>query len=233
MRASLPAAVRFGLMSRISLTFTEQLQEYVLAHNRPAPDDVLRDLAAETETRFAEEADMQIAPEQGAFLTLLTRVVAPDFCVEVGTFTGYSSLCIAHGLSASGRLLCCDVSDDYTALARRYWERAGVSDRIELRVAPAIETLRALPAERSIGLAFLDADKEGYVDYWEEIIARMRPGGVLLADNVFSGGRVVDDDSDSATVKAIRRFNDHAAADDRVELAMLPIADGLTMARRV
>jgi caffeoyl-CoA O-methyltransferase len=220
-------------MSRTTLTFTPQLQEYALAHNRPAPDDVLRDLAAETEKLFAEHVDMQIAPEQGAFLTQMAHLVAPRLAVEVGTFTGYSSLCIARGLAADGHLLCCDVSEEYTAVARRYWERAGVADRIGLRVAPAIETLRNLPPDPAVDLAFLDADKGGYVDYWEELVPRMRAGGVLLVDNVLSHGRVVDESSDSETVAQIRRFNDHAAADERVEVAMLPIADGVTMARRL
>lgn len=220
-------------MSRITETFTPELQEYVLAHNRPRPDDVLRDLAAETEKLFTEQVEMQIAPEQGAFLTQVAHLVSPRLAVEVGTFTGYSSLCIARGLAEDGRLLCCDVSEEYTAVARRYWERAGVADRIELRVAPALETLRALPVDPVVDLVFLDADKGGYVDYWEELVPRMRAGGVLLVDNVFSGGRVVDEHSDSETVAEIRRFNDHAAADDRVEVAVLPIADGVTMARRV
>jgi caffeoyl-CoA O-methyltransferase len=220
-------------MSRTTETMTEQLQHYLLAHNRPQPDSVLRDLADETASEFGESAEMQIAPEQGAFLTLLTRVLAPRFAVEVGTFTGYSALCIARGLPTDGRLLCCDVNEDYTDVARRYWDRAGVSDRIDLHIAPALETLRALPADPVVGLAFVDADKGGYVDYWEEIVARMPPGGVLLADNVFAGGRVADPDDTDRMAVAIRRFNDHAAADDRVEVAMLPIADGLTLARRV
>jgi len=220
-------------MSRITLTFTPELQEYVLSHNRPSPDELLRDLAAETEKMFAEQVDMQIAPEQGAFLTQVAGLVAPRLAVEVGTFTGYSSLCIARGLAPDGRLLCCDVSDEYTAVARRYWERAGLADRIDLQVAPAIGTLRALPSDQVVDLVFLDADKGGYVDYWEELVPRMRTGGVLLVDNVFSGGRVVDERSDSETVAQIRRFNDHAAADERVEVAMLPIADGVTMARRL
>jgi caffeoyl-CoA O-methyltransferase len=219
-------------MSRITETFTPELQSYLLAHNRPQPDDVLQALAEETAAALGDSADMQIAPEQGAFMTLLTRMLAPRFAVEVGTFTGYSSLCIARGMPEGGRLLCCDVSEEYTAVALRYWERAGVAERIDLRIAPAIDTLRGLAGDAVIDLAFLDADKDGYVDYWEEIVARMRPGGVLLADNVFAGGRVTDPDADSTMAAAIRRFNDHAAGDDRVEVAMLPIADGLTMARR-
>jgi caffeoyl-CoA O-methyltransferase len=219
-------------MSRTTKPMTPELHDYLVRHNRPEPDEVLLDLADETAQALPDDARMQIAPEQGAFMTLLTKVVGVRFAVEVGTFTGYSSTCVARGLAEGGRLLCCDVSEEFTAIARRYWDRAGVADRIELRLAPAIETLRALPADPPIDLAFIDADKEGYVDYWEEIVPRVRPGGVVLVDNVFASGRVVADDP-SPTSKAIRRFNDHATADDRVELAMLPIADGLTFARKL
>jgi predicted O-methyltransferase YrrM len=218
-------------MSRMTKALTPELHDYLLGHNHPQQDEVLRDLAAETLSVLPDDAGMQIAPEQGAFMTLLTRTLNVRYAVEVGTFTGYSSLCIARGLADGGRLLCCDVSEEFTAIARRYWERAGVDDRIELRLAPAVETLRTLPADPPIDLAFIDADKEGYVDYWEEIMTRLRPGGVILVDNVFSNGRVVADDP-GPTGTAIKRFNDHAAADDRVELAMLPIADGLTFARK-
>jgi caffeoyl-CoA O-methyltransferase len=219
-------------MSRTTKPMTPELHDYLVRHNRPEPDEVLLDLADETAQALPDDARMQIAPEQGAFMTLLTKVVGVRFAVEVGTFTGYSSTCVARGLTEGGRLLCCDVSEEFTAIARRYWDRAGVADRIELRLAPAIETLRALPSDPPIDLAFIDADKEGYVDYWEEIVPRVRPGGVVLVDNVFASGRVVADDP-GPTSKAIQRFNDHAAADDRVELAMLPIADGLTFARKL
>ncbi|HYJ68204.1 MAG TPA: O-methyltransferase [Nocardioidaceae bacterium] len=219
-------------MSRTTMTVTPQLHDYLAAHNRPQPDEILRDLAAETADALPDEAGMQIAPEQGAFMTLLTKVVGVRFAVEVGTFTGYSSLCVARGLAPGGRLLCCDVSEEFTSIARRYWDRAGVADRIELRIAPGIDTLRALPTDPPIDLAFVDADKEGYVDYWDEIVPRLRSGGVVLVDNVFSNGRVVADDP-GPTGEAIQRFNDHAAGDDRVELAMLPIADGLTFARKL
>ena len=218
-------------MSRTTKAITPELHDYLVRHNRPRPDEVLLDLAAETAKVLPDEAGMQIAPEQGAFMTLLTKTLNVRYAVEVGTFTGYSSLCIARGLADGGRLLCCDVSEEFTAIARRYWERAGVADRIELRLAPAVETLRKLPADPTIDFAFIDADKEGYVDYWEEIVARTRPGGVILVDNVFSNSRVVADDP-GPVGEAILRFNDHAAADDRVELAMLPIADGLTFARK-
>jgi caffeoyl-CoA O-methyltransferase len=227
-------------MTRTTLTMTPTLQAYILEHNRPSPDDVLRDLAEETARGQGAQAQMQIAPEQGAFMTLLTRILAPMLAVEVGTFTGYSALCIARGLPEGGRLLALDVSEDYTAVARRYWQRAGVDDRVDLRIAPAIETLRALPRDTVIDLAFLDANKSGYIDYWEQIVARMQPGGVVLADNVFAGGLVVESDADldesgegGGMAESIKAFNEHAAADDRVEIAMLPIGDGLTMARRV
>jgi caffeoyl-CoA O-methyltransferase len=218
-------------MSRTTKALTPELHDYLLRHNHPQQDDVLRELADETADVLPDDAGMQIAPEQGAFMTVLTRTLNVRYAVEVGTFTGYSSLCIARGLADGGRLLCCDVSEEFTAIARRYWERAGVADRIELRLAPGVETLRSLPADPPIDLAFIDADKEGYVDYWEEILTRMRPGGVVLVDNVLSNGRVVADDPGPTGI-AIKRFNDHAAADDRVELAMLPIADGLTFARK-
>ncbi len=219
-------------MSRTTMTVTPELHDYLVAHNRPPPDEILLDLADETAAALPGEAGMQIAPEQGAFMTLLTKVVGVRFAVEVGTFTGYSSLCVARGLAPGGRLLCCDVSEEFTSVARRYWERAGLTDRIELRIAPAIDTLRALPADPPIDLAFIDADKEGYIDYWEEIVPRVRTGGVILVDNVFSNGRVLADDP-GTTGAAIQRFNDHAAADDRMELAMLPIADGLSFARKL
>lgn len=212
------------------VSMTPDLYEYLVAHGTP-PDEIQAALIAETQS-LGEQAIMQISPDQGAFLTLLTRVLGVRSAVEVGTFTGYSSLSIARGLADGGRLICCDLSEEWTSVARRYWQRAGVADRIELRLGPAIETLQAMPAEPSFDLAFLDADKTGYVDYWNELVPRMRPNGVLLVDNVLNHGRVVDPTADNETVTAIRAFNDHALADDRVELAMLTIADGLTFARR-
>lgn len=196
------------------------------------PDAIQSDLIAETQTAMGDLAGMQIAPDQGAFLTLLTRALRVRDAVEVGTFTGYSSLCVARGLAEGGRLICCDVSEEFTSVARRYWDRAGLADRIELRLGPGLDTLRAMPAGPSFDLAFIDADKPGYIGYWEELVPRMRPGGVLLVDNVFYHGRVVDPDDRADNVVAIRAFNDHAAADDRVELVMLTIGDGLTFARK-
>ncbi len=218
-------------MATASEQLTPELHEYMVAHGSP-PDEVARDLIAETRRLPPDRAQMQISAEQGAFLTLLTRLLDVRSAVEVGTFTGYSALSIARGLPPDGRLLCCDISEDYTAVARRYWERAGVADRIELRVAPALDTLRGLPAEPVVDLSFIDADKEGYLDYWEEIVPRTRPGGAVLVDNVFAWGRCVERDTTDPSVRAIQRFNDHALADGRVELVMLPISDGLTLARR-
>jgi caffeoyl-CoA O-methyltransferase len=209
---------------------TAAVHGYLVSHSSPL-DDVARALIDETAALGGVHA-MQVAPEQGTLLTILTRLVGATRAVEVGTFTGFSSLCIARGLAPGGRLLCCDVSEEWTSIARRAWERAGVTDRIELRLAPAAETLRALPADPIVDLAFIDADKGGYRTYWDELVPRLRPGGLLLVDNVLWSGRVVDDAAHDADTEAIRRFNDHALADDRVELVMLPLADGLTVARR-
>jgi len=217
-------------VSRKTLGLSDALQEYVVAHSSPA-DPVLVDLAAET-AALGSVADCQIAPEQGTFMTLLARAIGARQAVEVGTFTGYSSICIARGLPPDGRLICCDVSEEWTAIARRYWERAGLTDRIELRLAPALETLQALPSGEWVDLAFVDADKSGYPAYWDELVPRLRPRGVLLVDNVLVGGRLTDSTADDEYTAAIREFNKHAMQDDRVELVILPIADGVTMAVR-
>jgi caffeoyl-CoA O-methyltransferase len=213
-----------------SFLLTPELASYLVGHGSP-PDAIQLALIEETRA-LGPIAGMQIAPEQGAFLTLLTKIVGARSAVEVGTFTGYSSLCIARGLPADGHLLCCDVSDEWTSIARRAWANAGVADRIELRLAPGADTLRSLPKEQTIDLAFIDADKPSYPVYYEEILSRLRPNGVLLVDNVLWDGRVVQPDADDDNTKAIRAFNDMVAADDRVEAVMLPIADGLTLCRK-
>lgn len=218
-------------MANVSAQLPPELQEYMIAHGSP-PDEVARDLIAETRQLLPGLAVMQISAEQGAFLALLTRLLGVRSAVEVGTFTGYSALSIARGLAPGGQLLCCDISEDYTSVARRYWQRAGVADRIELRVAPALDTLRELPSEPVLDLSFIDADKEGYVGYWDEIVPRTRAGGVILVDNVFAWGRCIERDSDDPSVRAIQEFNEHAVADERVELVMLPVSDGLTLARK-
>jgi caffeoyl-CoA O-methyltransferase len=213
-----------------SFLLSAELATYIVDHGTP-PDAHQRALIDETRA-LGPVAGMQIAPEQGAFLTFLTQIVGARRAVEVGTFPGYSSLCIARGLPADGHLLCCDVSEEWTAIARRAWASAAVADRIELRLAPAAETLRSLPSEETIDLAFIDADKPGYPVYYEEILARLRPNGVVLVDNVLWDGRVVQADADDDNTRAIRAFNDMVAADDRVEAVMLPIADGLTLCRK-
>ena len=219
-------------MTRRSEQLSDALAEYVVAHSSQ-PDEILRDLAAETLERYGGTAGMQIGPEQGTFMTLLAQLAGARSAVEVGTFTGYSAICLARGLGAGGRLLCCDVSDEWTSVARRYWERAGLSDRIELRLGRAEQTLAALPDNTSFDLAFIDADKTGYVRYWDLIVPMIRPGGVILVDNTLSGGRVVDLAEQADNVVGIRQFNGHALADERVNLVLLPIGDGLTMARKL
>jgi len=213
-----------------SIIVTQAVQDYAIAHGTP-PDDVQRSLIEATKA-LGGVSRMQIAPEQGAFMTLLTRLVGARFAVEVGTFTGYSSICIARGLAEGGSLLCCDVSEEWTAIAREHWSRAGVDDRIELRIGPAIDTLRALPPEPAIDIAFIDADKTGYRAYYDEIVERLRPGGVVMLDNVLWSGSVVEPDDQSDDTVALRAVNDHIASDPRVDAVMLPIADGVTFARK-
>ncbi|MGN6792238.1 MAG: O-methyltransferase [Streptosporangiaceae bacterium] len=218
-------------MTRRSEQLSDALAEYVEAHSAQ-PDQILQDLAAETASRFGEASGMQIGAEQGAFMTMLARMIGARTAVEVGTFTGYSAICIARGLTADGALLCCDVSEEWTSVARDYWKRAGLDDRIELRLAPAAETLRGLPARTTFDLAFIDADKTGYIEYWELIVPMIRQNGVIIVDNTLSHGRVVDQGNTDANVEGIRRFNDHALADARTELVLLPIGDGVSIARK-
>jgi caffeoyl-CoA O-methyltransferase len=213
-----------------SFFLSPAISDYLIAHGTP-PDEIQSRLIAETKTLGAV-AGMQIAPEQGAFLTILTQLIGAHEAVEVGTFTGYSALCIARGLPAAGHLLCCDVSEEWTSIGRRYWAEAEVSDRIELRLGPAGETLEGLAPDVSFDLAFIDADKPNYGLYYEQILARLRPGGAILVDNVLWNGAVVDPSKSDANTDAIRAFNDLIAADDRVEAVMLPISDGLTLIRK-
>jgi caffeoyl-CoA O-methyltransferase len=214
-----------------SFSLSPEVHEYLVAHGTP-PDAVQQALIEETREKLGGWSMMQVAPEQGAFMTLLARLVGARRAVEVGTFTGYSSLCIARGLPEDGWLLCCDTSEEWTAIARRYWERAGVDHKIELRIGPGLETLRALPHEETLDLAFIDADKGGYQGYYEEILRRLRPGGLILVDNVLWAGRVADPTAADADTLAIRRFNDAVAGDERVDVVMLPVADGLTLLRK-
>jgi caffeoyl-CoA O-methyltransferase len=218
-------------MSEIkSLGLSPALHAYLVAHGSP-PDPVLDSLARETQA-LGPISIMQVAPEQGALLTMLVQLTGARRVVEIGTFTGYSALCLARGLPDDGKLLCCDVSEEWAAIGRRHWEKAGVAHKIELKIAPAIETLRALPSTPPLDLAFIDADKVSYVDYYEEVLKRLRPGGLILVDNVLWNGSVIDPEKTDANTEAIRRFNDHVAADRRVDCVMASISDGLTFARK-
>jgi caffeoyl-CoA O-methyltransferase len=209
---------------------TPELYRYLVAHCSPT-DDVLEALAEETEM-LGPPSLMRIAPEQGTFMTLLAQVTGARQAVEVGTFTGYSALCTARGLGPEGQLLCCDVNEEWTAIARRYWQRAGVADRIDLRLGPALETLRALPAGEQFDIGFIDADKVNYRQYYEEILARLRPNGIILFDNVLWMGQIVDAAMDDSDTRALRDLNDALVNDPRVDTVMLPIADGLTIVRK-
>jgi caffeoyl-CoA O-methyltransferase len=219
-------------MTPRSFLLTQELADYVRAGSE-APDEVVADLLAET-AALADRGEVpptfQIAPEQGTFMQLLTRALGVRRAIEIGTFTGYSALCIARGLPDDGRLLCLDRSEEWTAVARRYWERAGLADRIELRVGEALPALRALPAVETFDLAFVDADKTGYAAYVEELYDRMMPNGVVLLDNTLRSGRVLDPQSDDD--HALVALNAALATDPRWETVLLPLADGLTVLRK-
>ena len=212
-----------------SFFLDEALDGDVQAHS-PAVDDVQQSLSGAT-AALGPLARMQVAPDQAAFLAVLVAAVRPSFAVEVGTFTGFSSLAIARALPAGGRLLCCDVSTEWTDIARRHWAMAGVDDRIDLVVAPALETLRALPAEQHVDFAFLDADKTGYLAYYEELVPRLSPHALIAVDNVLWSGRVLDAGADDADTVALRAFNDHVIADDRVTSVLLSVGDGVNLIR--
>jgi caffeoyl-CoA O-methyltransferase len=205
------------------------INDYLLAHSEPA-DGVLRDLAEETHRELGGRAGMQITQDEGALLTMLVRLSGARQAVEVGTFTGYSSICIARGLPDDGLLLCCDVSEEYTSVARRYWDLAGVSGKIELRIAPAVETLSALPDEPYLDFAFIDADKAGYAAYVEQIVPRLRVGGLIVLDNMLWSGDVLDPQDDNA--RAVAALNDALLADERVDVVLLPVRDGVSLARK-
>jgi len=213
-----------------SIQMTPALHAYLVSHGTP-PDEIQRALIAETQA-LGNISVMQIAPEQGAFITLFARILGARRAIEIGTFTGYSALCIARGLTDDGKLICCDLSEEWTNVGRRYWEKAGVAHKIDLHIAPAIETLAQLPQEPNFDLAFIDADKSGTIAYFEALLPLIRKGGVILIDNVLWRGAVVNPAVDDEDTLAIRAFNDLVAADSRVECVMLPIADGLTFLRK-
>ena len=205
--------------------------DYALEHSS-GPDAVQLELQHVTAERTGQAAGMQIGDDQAVLLEILARATGARRAVEVGTFTGYSALALARGLGPDGRLLCLDVSEEWTSIARAHWEKAGVADRIELRIGPALDTLRELPPV-VFDLAFIDADKTNYSAYYEELIGRIRPGGLLLVDNTLWGGAVLDPNDDRDDTLAIRALNDRIAADPRVRVVLLPIGDGLTIAQRL
>ena len=205
--------------------------DYAIAHST-APDDLQRRLIAETAERLGPRAGMQISPDEGVFLEVLTRTSGTRHAVEIGTFTGYSALCIARALPSDGTLLCCDINEEWTSIGRRYWAEAGVDSKIDLRIGPALETLRALPSDARIDLAFIDADKSNYGAYYEEVMVRMPPGGLVLVDNTIWSGRVLAPERGDVDTNALAAFNDALVSDDRAVVVMLTFRDGVTMARK-
>jgi predicted O-methyltransferase YrrM len=219
-------------MSNASMGLPPDLQAYLVRHGvREA--DILKRLR--DETALLPQHNMQIAPEQGALLALLVELTGAKRCLEIGTFTGYSSLVVALAMPADGTIVCCDVSDEWTSVARRYWAEAGVADRVDLRLGPAIDTMDQLLADGAEGtfdFAFVDARKKEYPDYHERVVRLLRSGGLAAYDNVLWGGSVVDDSVQDEETLGVRRLNERLAADERVSIAMLPVADGVTLARK-
>lgn len=205
------------------------MSDYVMAHTEP-PDEVMAALIAET--AGMPEVNMQIGPDQAAFMTLLARSVNARRAIEIGTFTGLSALAVARGLREGGSLLCCDINAEWTAIGRRYWERAGVSDRIELRIGLAAQTLEALPEEPTYDFAFIDADKTGYAGYLAALYPRMQTNALVLLDNTLRSGRVLGGTETSADDDAVIALNDELIADSRWETVLLAVADGLTLLRK-
>jgi len=205
--------------------------DYVSAHSTP-PDELLQELVTRTREATGGAAGMQISPEQGVLMGMLVRLSGARRAIEVGVFTGYSSISVARALPDDGHLLACDVSEEWTSIAREYWERAGVADKIELRIGPALDTLRSLPAEPTYDFAFIDADKESYPAYYEEILTRLNAGGLIVLDNAFRGGTVFDPTNDDPGTVAIRELNDAIRDDKRVDTVLLPLRDGIVLARK-
>ena len=217
-------------MSSRSAFLDESLAAYIQAHST-GPDEVQQDLIEAT-ADLGDASIMQISPAQGALMTLLTTLLQPSLAVEVGTFTGYSAMAVAKALPPGGRLLCCDISEEWTAIAREYWERAGLSDRIDLRIGPALDTLRSLPSDPAVDLAFIDADKASYIAYYEELVPRLSARGVILVDNALWDGHVANPAQTDPTTEQLRAFNARVVADERVLVALLPVGDGLSVITR-
>ena len=219
-------------MSNKTLNLTPELYRYLLDHSLRETDTLRR---LREETAALEMARMQIAPEQGQFMQLLTRLTGARRAIEVGVFTGYSTLCVASALPADGLLIACDVSAEWTDIAQRYWQEAGVAQRVDLRLAPAMDTLASLlqtDAAGSFDLAFIDADKTNYDAYYEHCLTLLRPGGLIMIDNVLWGGAVLEPEPTDADTKAIQALNRRILEDARIDLSLVPIGDGLTLARK-
>ena len=219
-------------MANKTIGISDELAAYVVEVGTREPEVLAR---LREETAAIPQHGMQIAPEEGAFLELLVELVGARRCIEVGTFTGYSSTAVALALPEDGRLVCCDVSEEWTSLARKYWDEAGVAGKIDLHVAPAAATLDQLLAdgeEATYDFAFVDADKTGYDGYYERLLRLVRPGGLIALDNTLWGGAVLDQDADDEDTRAIQALNAKLATDERITLCLLPVADGVTLARR-
>ena len=219
-------------MAKRSLQLTDRLYAYLLSVSLREPE-ILQRLRAET--KRLPMAGMQIGPDQGQFMALLVRLIGARRCLEIGAFTGYSALVVALALPPDGRVLSCDINADTTALARRFWAEAGVADKIELRLAPAVETLQNLIADGQEGrfdFAFIDADKENYDAYYEYALRLLRPGGLIMFDNVLWGGEVADQRYKDADTLALRAINRKLHTDERIDLSLLPLADGITLAHK-
>ena len=219
-------------MSARTLFMPDKVHEYLVAHSvHETPEQ----RALRAETAKLPNAGMQISPEQGQLLGVLVRLIGAKRCIEIGTFTGYSALCVALALPSSGRIVCCDVSEPWTAMARRYWEKAGVAKKVRLKLAPALETLDALLAadeDKQYDFAFIDADKSSYAAYYERCLKLLRTGGLIAVDNTLWSGRVADESAGDKDTLALRAFNRLVHEDQRVDAALVPIGDGLTLIRK-
>ena len=213
------------------LPLNDELYEFARSHRSGIHDPILTALREETAS-LGDDARMQISEEQGQFLYLLAQLIGTRRAIEVGTFTGYSALCVARALPPDGKLLCLDVDDEWTSIARKYWEQAGVVDKVELRIGPAIETLEKLDPNLFFDFAFIDADKTEYNSYYELVLPHIRPNGLILFDNMLWGGRVLEGASDHENAKAIRELNAKLATDSRIECVLLPFADGIQFCRK-
>jgi len=219
-------------MTKSTIQLTEPLYDYVLSSSLREPE-ILKQLREETAD--ITMSVMQISPDQGQFMQLLIKLLSARNCLEVGVYTGYSSLCVALAMPEDGKLVACDIDEDWTAVARKYWDRAGVADKIDLHLAPATQTLQQLldaGKQNSFDFSFIDADKSSYTDYYEYCLKLVRPGGLIAVDNTLWGGSVVDNTINDPDTTAIRSFNENLLHDERVDISMLAIGDGLTLIRK-